>query len=90
MGSDDGDFHDEVEIEDFEYDEETDTFTYPCPCGDLFTITKDDLLKGEEVAECPTCSLVVKVIYNKDEVEDIIKEKTKSRIRSQAPAVKAT
>lgn len=47
MGSDkeeeageDGVFHDEVEIEDFEYDEETETFTYPCPCGDLFTITK--------------------------------------------------
>lgn len=36
----DGVFHDEVEIEDFEYDEETETFTYPCPCGDLFTITK--------------------------------------------------
>jgi hypothetical protein len=28
-------FHDEVEIEDFEYDEETGVFTYPCvppPC----------------------------------------------------------
>lgn len=38
--SDDGVFHDEIEIEDFEYDEETELFTYPCPCGDLFTITK--------------------------------------------------
>lgn len=33
-------FHDEVEIEDFEYNEETQTYTYPCPCGDLFQITK--------------------------------------------------
>ena len=33
-------FHDEVEIEDFEYDEETETFYYPCPCGDQFEITK--------------------------------------------------
>ncbi|XP_078512253.1 diphthamide biosynthesis protein 3-like [Lissotriton helveticus] len=33
-------FHDEVEIEDFEYDEETETYFYPCPCGDRFAISK--------------------------------------------------
>ena len=33
-------FHDEVEIEDFEYDEETETYYYPCPCGDQFEITR--------------------------------------------------
>ena len=33
-------FHDEVEIEDFEYDAETETYYYPCPCGDQFEITK--------------------------------------------------
>jgi hypothetical protein len=32
-------FHDEVEIEDFEFDEETSIYTYPCPCGDKFEIT---------------------------------------------------
>ena len=40
MAEDEGVFHDEVEIEDFEYDADSETFTYPCPCGDLFTITK--------------------------------------------------
>jgi len=33
-------FHDEVEIEDFEYDPETETYYYPCPCGDQFEITR--------------------------------------------------
>ena len=33
-------FHDEIEIEDMEYDEETETYYYPCPCGDQFQITK--------------------------------------------------
>lgn len=33
-------FHDEVEIEDFEYDEDTETYHFPCPCGDKFAITK--------------------------------------------------
>lgn len=33
-------YHDEVEIEDFEYDEDDEVYTYPCPCGDSFVITK--------------------------------------------------
>ncbi len=73
-------FHDEVEIEDFEYDEETETYLYPCPCGDQFEITRvsavpvsdalmnvfpqEDLENGEDVATCPSCSLILKVIYD--------------------------
>ena len=37
-------FHDEIEIEDMEYDEDTETYYYPCPCGDRFEITKVRLL----------------------------------------------
>ena len=33
-------YHDEIEIEDMEYDEEDETYYYPCPCGDRFQITK--------------------------------------------------
>jgi len=33
-------FHDEVEIEDMEYDDETEMYYYPCPCGDKFQISK--------------------------------------------------
>uniref|UniRef100_A0A3P8VII3 Diphthamide biosynthesis protein 3 n=1 Tax=Cynoglossus semilaevis TaxID=244447 RepID=A0A3P8VII3_CYNSE len=57
-------FHDEIEIEDFEYDEDSETFYFPCPCGDRFAITKEDLENGEDVATCPSCSLIVKVIYD--------------------------
>ncbi|XP_068701514.1 diphthamide biosynthesis protein 3-like isoform X2 [Montipora capricornis] len=57
-------FHDEVEIEDFEYDEETETYFYPCPCGDQFQITKEELENGEDVAHCPSCSLIIRVIYD--------------------------
>ncbi|XP_060598388.1 diphthamide biosynthesis protein 3-like [Ruditapes philippinarum] len=60
-------YHDEVEIEDMEYDEETETYYYPCPCGDRFEITKDDLMTGEDVAKCPSCSLLIKVIYDIDD-----------------------
>lgn len=57
-------YHDEVEIEDFEYDEEEEMYYYPCPCGDRFQISRDELIEGEEVATCPSCSLIVRVIYD--------------------------
>ncbi|CAH3039430.1 unnamed protein product [Porites evermanni] len=60
-------FHDEVEIEDFEYDEESETYFYPCPCGDQFQITKEELENGEDVARCPSCSLIVRVIYDMED-----------------------
>lgn len=59
-------FHDEIEIEDFEFDEDTETYYYPCPCGDKFAISREDLESGEEVASCPSCSLIVRVIYDKE------------------------
>ena len=31
-------FHDEIEIEDMEFDEENQLYHYPCPCGDRFEI----------------------------------------------------
>uniref|UniRef100_A0A8B9NCC8 Diphthamide biosynthesis protein 3 n=1 Tax=Accipiter nisus TaxID=211598 RepID=A0A8B9NCC8_9AVES len=62
-------FHDEVEIEDFEYDEETETYSYPCPCGDRFLITREDLENGEDVATCPSCSLILRVIYDQVDIK---------------------
>ncbi|VDO92882.1 unnamed protein product [Soboliphyme baturini] len=59
-------FYDEVEIEDFEYDEEEEAYFYPCPCGDRFVITKWMLEQGEEIAECPSCSLKLRVIYDRE------------------------
>jgi diphthamide biosynthesis protein 3 len=62
--------YDEVEIEDFDYDESTEEYTYPCPCGDKFRISKNDLLDGEDIARCASCSLLLKVIYDPDDLED--------------------
>ena len=60
-------FHDEVEIEDFEWDPDTESYYYPCPCGDQFVISLQELEDGEEVATCPSCSLIVRVVYDPDQ-----------------------
>ncbi|ORY95692.1 diphthamide biosynthesis protein Dph3 [Syncephalastrum racemosum] len=60
-------FYDEIEIEDMEFDEDEQIYTYPCPCGDKFIISIEDLQDGEDVGRCPSCSLIIRVIYDPDE-----------------------
>lgn len=41
-------------------------YTYPIAC----TVShQEDLENGEEIAECPSCSLIVKVIYNPEDFQ---------------------
>ena len=63
-------FYDEIELEDFEYNEEEQIYYFPCPCGDKFQISKEDLVNGDEIAHCPSCSLILRVIYDPDEFSD--------------------
>ncbi|GAB7349147.1 hypothetical protein MBLNU459_g8087t1 [Dothideomycetes sp. NU459] len=63
--------YDEIEIEDMTYDATLELYTYPCPCGDKFEISIDDLRDGEEIAVCPSCSLMIRVIF---EVDDLPKK----------------
>jgi diphthamide biosynthesis protein 3 len=58
-----GNYYDELEIEDFAWDSEARVF-HPCPCGDRFEISKAQLRNGEEIATCPSCSLIVRVVYD--------------------------
>ena len=55
--------YDEIEIEDMTYDPTLEIYHYPCPCGDRFEIGIADLKDGEDVAVCPSCSLMIKVIF---------------------------
>lgn len=62
--------YDEIEIEDFVYDPNTGLFQYPCPCGDKFAILLDDLRDGEDIAVCPSCLLMVRVIFEEEDLEE--------------------
>lgn len=55
--------YDEVEIEDMTYDETLQIYHYPCPCGDRFEIALYDLMDGEDIGVCPSCSLMIRVIF---------------------------
>ena len=57
-------YYDELEIEDFAWDPVAKLYHYPCPCGDRFEISKSQLRDGEEIAICPSCSLIVRVVYD--------------------------
>lgn len=56
--------YDEVEIEDMTYDETLQIYHYPCPCGDKFEISIMDLRdESNDIAVCPSCSLMIRVIF---------------------------
>lgn len=63
MSEDTEAFYDEIEIEDMTFDCTLQLYHYPCPCGDRFEISIGDLRDGEDVAVCPSCSLMIKVVY---------------------------
>jgi diphthamide biosynthesis protein 3 len=55
--------YDQIEIEDMTYDKTLEIYHYPCPCGDRFEIGIADLRDGEDIAVCPSCSLMIRVIF---------------------------
>lgn len=59
-----GAYYDEIEIEDMTWDNVKKVFHYPCPCGDRFEISKAQLKDYEDIATCPSCSLIIRVIYD--------------------------
>lgn len=72
--------YDEVEIEDMTYDEALQTYFYPCPCGDRFQIALGDLQDEEtDIAVCPSCSLMIRVIYEVVSDTDASKRATGGR-----------
>lgn len=36
-------------------------YTYPCPCGDEFRITHSQLMAGQRLAPCPSCTLHIRI-----------------------------
>jgi diphthamide biosynthesis protein 3 len=56
--------YDEVEIEDCVYDETLEIYHHPCPCGDRFEISIADMRDGEDIARCPSCSLMIRIIFD--------------------------
>ena len=61
--------YEEVDLLDMALDEEGEIFNYPCPCGDKFYITVEELFDNEDKAKCPSCSLILKVRFDPDDLE---------------------
>jgi diphthamide biosynthesis protein 3 len=78
--------YDEIEIEDMTYDPTLEIYHYPCPCGDRFEIAIADLRDGEEIAVCPSCSLMIRVVF---EVDSLPKEDDDDKGMASAGAAEA-
>ncbi|KAH0580569.1 Diphthamide biosynthesis protein 3 [Termitomyces sp. J132] len=65
-----GAYYDEIEIEDMAWDPVKSVYHYPCPCGDRFEISRKQLANYEDIATCPSCSLIIRVVYDPLDFED--------------------
>lgn len=65
-----GAYYDEIEIEDMAWDEVKGVYHYPCPCGDRFEISRKQLANYEDIATCPSCSLIIRVVFDPLDFED--------------------
>mmetsp|Transcript_403 Transcript_403/g.372 ORF Transcript_403/g.372 Transcript_403/m.372 type:complete len:86 (-) Transcript_403:31-288(-) len=70
LGEDVVDIYDEVEIEDMELEEGI--LYYPCPCGDRFQISIEQLYKNDKIGICPSCSLKIEIIFEKEDLDEAI------------------
>ncbi|KOS22607.1 Diphthamide biosynthesis protein 3 [Escovopsis weberi] len=68
MATEEISIYDEIEIEDMTFDEALQIYHYPCPCGDRFQIALDDLHDEQDIAVCPSCSLMIRVIFDLDDL----------------------
>lgn len=74
--------HEEVNLSEMEFDEELEGYLYDCPCGDEFFISIQDLKNGLNIAECPSCSLKLRVLFNVEQFLKQFKETDKSQINN--------
>jgi len=78
--------YDEIEIEDMTFDPKLQIYDYPCPCGDKFQIALADLSDGEDIAVCPSCSLMIRVIFDKENLPKPPQpEEQKPKVEEQKP-----
>lgn len=64
--------YEEVDLLDMTMEVEEEMFTFPCPCGDVFFIPIDDLLDNEDKAKCLSCSLILQVNYQPEELDVLL------------------
>lgn len=80
--------YDEIEYEDMTYDPVLQTYSYPCPCGDKFAINLADMHDGEDIAVCPSCSLIIRVIFDASDLPKPPKAEERSAVKA-APVAAA-
>ena len=65
------------------FDSTLQIYHYPCPCGDRFEIYMDDLRDGEKIAVCPSCSLQIRVIFEKDDLPKPVEDTQQAQPQQQ-------
>ncbi len=79
--------YEEVPLEEMEYESADKAFYYTCPCGDLFALTLNEMLSGDDIAKCPSCSLLIRVVFTPEDLKSFCTKEGIPMSQSQAVSV---
>ncbi|KAH7050967.1 hypothetical protein BKA57DRAFT_459961 [Linnemannia elongata] len=65
-----GQVHDDIDLDDMDFDEEAGSYTSPCRCSGEYIISEDELELGVDTVVCSTCSLIVRIHYEAADDDD--------------------
>lgn len=55
--------YNELDLDEMEYIDEEDRYVYECRCGDMFSVTTEQLEQGIDIIHCKGCSLSMSLQY---------------------------
>ncbi|KAF9088997.1 DnaJ sub C member 24 [Mortierella sp. GBA35] len=65
-----GQVHDDIDLDDMDFDEESGSYSSPCRCSGEYIISEDELELGVDTVVCSTCSLIVRIHYEAAEDDE--------------------
>jgi diphthamide biosynthesis protein 4 len=69
----------EVDLDDLAFDDADAIYSYQCRCGAALSVAESDLLVGVDVYPCQQCSLVVRILYEWQPIEEEAEEMRKQQ-----------
>lgn len=77
--------YDEIDLDEMTVSLDGTMLNYPCPCGDTFELALERFVAGaSDVAQCPTCSLTIRIKFTKDQLEGLIRKHPHALIATTA------
>jgi len=78
--------YNEVDLDDLPFDESTSSYTHVCRCGARQVIEEETLMRGVDLFPCNQCSLLVRIMFEWQPMDEEENEAVAGAASAAAPA----